>query len=487
MINLDQGERIMNENNISQKYAKKARRSKAVWTTVRCLLFFTILTILMIIGFFMSLRPRTSVIEKRKLAELPELTLEGVWDGSYFTELQTWYTDTYPAREMMINQGNVLENLYGLHKDEIHGTVVSQADEIPEDDMEEAAVIEAPVIDTTAENQSGEGAAAADGNSDADSSTAAEDVQIEEPEAGPDGTIHEEPESAGNVYITGDRAFKIYYFDKSNSDYYASMVNTLRARIPAGVNFYEMLAPTAFGVCLDADIQKSLGGSSEKDAIEYIYKKLNSEVKAVSVCDMLTKHNGEYLYFRTDHHWTALGAYYAYFVWCEEKGVTPHKLDEFEQMEFDGFLGSFYAASNKSSKLSNPDVITAYIPMGTNLLNFTMEDGNSYDWPIIYDVSEYDPGMKYSCFSGGDNPYTEIVNPKINDGSSCLLLKESYGNAYAPFLVDHYQYVYIVDYRYYRDNVVSLINDKKVQDVILLNNMEALSKNHVDELLSIFQ
>ena len=102
-------------------------------------------------------------------------------------------------------------------------------------------------------------------------------------------------------------------------------------------------------------------------------------------------------------------------------------------------------------------------------------------------MSEYDPGMKYSCFTGGDNPYTEIVNPKINDGSSCLLLKESYGNAYAPFLVDHYQYVYIVDYRYYRDNVVSLINEKKIQDVILLNNMEALSKNHVDELLSIFQ
>lgn len=98
-----------------------------------------------------------------------------------------------------------------------------------------------------------------------------------------------------------------------------------------------------------------------------------------------------------------------------------------------------------------------------------------YQWNIISDATEYDENSKYMCFIGGDQPYEEIHNPEITDGSACIVVKESYGNAFVPFLVDHYQDVYVVDYRYYEGSLSYLALSNNVQDIIFLNNAEALS------------
>ena len=80
----------------------------------------------------------------------------------------------------------------------------------------------------------------------------------------------------------------------------------------------------------------------------------------------------------------------------------------------------------------------------------------------------------------------EIHNPQITDGSAILLVKESYGNAFAPFLVDHYQDVYIVDYRYYIGNLTSFISERNIKDVLFLNNADALSELNSDDMLAMF-
>src|SRR5699024_11136438 len=113
----------------------------------------------------------------------------------------------------------------------------------------------------------------------------------------------------------------------------------------------------------DESIQENMGGSSQGDAFQYIYSRLDPEVKRVDVFDELVRHNAEYLYYRTDHHWTALGAYYAYRVFAEQKGITPHELSEFEKRDYEGFLGTFYAYSNQAAALgNNPDTVETYIP-----------------------------------------------------------------------------------------------------------------------------
>ena len=62
------------------------------------------------------------------------------------------------------------------------------------------------------------------------------------------------------------------------------------------------------------------------------------------------------------------------------------------------------------------------------------------------------------------------------DGSACVLIKESYGNAFAPYLVDHYEDVYVVDYRHFEGSIAQLIEEYGVQDIIFLNNVMALSE-----------
>lgn len=215
--------------------------------------------------------------------------------------------------------------------------------------------------------------------------------------------------------------------------------------------------------------------------MESIVKKLSNNVKTVNMYDNLMKHRNEYIYFRTDHHWTALGAYYGYEEFCRAKGVLPITLDRHETVEFDGFLGSFYNDTNKSKVLEkNPDTIKAYYPISPDTsLVYTTTSGKSNSWDVIYDVSNYPAYAKYSTFIAGDNPYTVIKNDNLKDGSSCVVVKESFGNAFVPFLVDHYEKIYVVDYRYWQGNVVKLAKEKKVDDVIFLNNLSMIRSDYL--------
>ena len=189
---------------------------------------------------------------------------------------------------------------------------------------------------------------------------------------------------AGDVYIAGDTAFELYYFSQASADAYASMVNTVHARLGSGVGVYDLLAPTSFGVCLDENIQEQMGASSQKDAFQYIYSRLDPGVKKVDVFDELVRHNAEYIYFRTDHHWTQLGAYYAYRIFAEQKGIRPHELSEFEHRTYPDFLGSFYAYSNQAEALAaNPDTLETYTPMGTNDALIQPAEGEPFQWFVV--------------------------------------------------------------------------------------------------------
>ncbi len=305
----------------------------------------------------------------------------------------------------------------------------------------------------------------------------------------PDGTIYEVPEPKGNAYMYDGQVFSVCCAGESTQEYYANMVNTLGSRLPAKVQLYDILAPTAYGACLSKEVQNEMGGNNQPEAIDHI-NSLIDETKAIGVpaCANIIKHNAEYIYYNSDHHWTVMGAYYAYEAWCKAKGIKAHTPNNFlNKYSFEGFLGSFYSLAGSPSILEkNRDTVLAFVPNGTNDEIFIDKEGNEIAWNVIYDVTEWARTSKYNCFIGGDNPYTEIVNPEINDGSAVMLVKESYGNAFAPFLVDHYQYTYIIDYRYYVGNLTSFVSNHNVKDVILLNNMEAIGTGRADTILGLF-
>ena len=90
---------------------------------------------------------------------------------------------------------------------------------------------------------------------------------------------------------------------------------------------------------------------------------------------------------------------------------------------------------------------------------------------MIANGDEYGETMKYLIYAAGDQPYEEIINNDMAEGPSCIVVKESFGNCFLPFLVNHYKTVYVVDYRYYDGTVSALAQEKGVDDVLLLNNV----------------
>ena len=100
------------------------------------------------------------------------------------------------------------------------------------------------------------------------------------------------------------------------------------------------------------------------------------------------------------------------------------------------------------------------------------------------DVNGWDKGTLYSTFVGGDTPMAVIENPKVTDGSTCVVMKESYGNAFIPFLVDHYSTIYILDYRYSNVNVIDFVKEKQADDLICINNISLIGDEDVAATIS---
>lgn len=422
----------------------KIRKMYMRWT-IR--IFVGTLIIFGLLGLLIPLRPTVSDSEKRELTKFPKPTVETFFNGEFFSEISTWYADTYPFRENLTSANAKLKNMYGIKTEEFYGEAVV-ADEIP----------------------------------DADAEIASTPTPTATPTPEPDGTIHAEPEKAGTIYIAEDRGFELYGFSLAGADAYINMINTAASQLSSLATVYDILVPTSIAVNLNEEMQTKIGSSSQEKTFDYIYGHLDASIKQVPVLDTLVEHNSEYLYFKTDHHWTADGAYYAYQALMNAKGVTPSPLSAYTKNEYDGFIGTFYSYSQMSDTLkNNPDTVVTYTPT-CNDMTYIDTKNTEMSWKVVADPTDYSAANKYMCFIGGDQPYAKIENPTITDGSSCVVIKESYGNAFVPFLVNSYQTVHVVDYRYYTGNLVSLVRQNQIQDVIYINNANAIIQSAVNNM-----
>lgn len=391
---------------------------------IKITLSVSVTALIFIIGLAFFARPTISENEKRELTKFPKFTLESFLSGEYTSQISLWYSDTFPLREAMIESNGALQSLYGVRDEQVIGG--GEADDIPSGP---ADIEFNPTDDGKGENFEG-------------------------------------------MYLNGDTAYQLYFFNKQNSDSYVALINKFAARVEGKATIYDMIVPLHYQIALSEETVKKYNASDCGEAIDYMYGNLSDSVKPVYTLPHLITHNNEYLFFRTDHHWTARGAYYAYVAFCERKGIEPTSLDEYERLQFNGFLGTFYAnARQPSSMRNNPDYVEAFIPMGINEETVYDSDGNKVaEYAIVYTKADkYDAGKKYTAFIGGDQPLIEIHNPNVTDGSSIVVVKESYGNAFVPFLVDSYEYVYVIDYRQWSGDLADFVIDKNIDDVLFLN------------------
>lgn len=439
-------------------------RKASIWKSIP---FFIAMFVITVFAWTLPLRPAESVSEKRNLERFPEFTTNALLSGDYFRSIDDWFSDSFTFRESWISFANKVKSLYGVRTVAIYGDV-PLADAIP---------ISSPVPTVESVDANNEHAPfPADSTDSIIESDNINDTAVHETESDEDwgGIVIDEDEliaDKGAKLQIGDSIFVYPGFNQHFADEYAKRINKLADVVSGKVNLYCLLVPeNATSMLTRADREK-YGFVIEEDAFEYIYSLMNDKIKSVNVISNLQKHNNEYIVFRSDHHWTARGAYYAYEKWCEVSGKLPVPLSEYKEIVWEDFFGTYYYSAGKPKEITNnPDAVYAYEPPGD--VHLYMDYMNGYrlgqETDLLLDRSTVKVDQ-YITFLGTDNAKATFINNGINDDSAVLVLKDSFGNPFVYYLTQHYHYVYVVDYRYYNFSVSRFIDNNKVDDVIIIN------------------
>lgn len=357
--------------------------------------------------------------ERRKLKTAPALTLSSLLDGSFFSDFTDYYADTFPGRESLMDVNRSLNGFYYFDALDLDGA--------------------ASLILDFSTNGAEQGEALTE---DVPKETTPDETQ-------PPQEV-KEPEKLGSILLVGDTAFDIPYANHEKIPEYAAAVNAIAETLGSGVSTYWMPVPNS-AEFYTPDAYHS-GENSQAAIFEECWAQLNSNITYVDAYSTLEEHQDEYLYFRTDHHWTHLGAYYAYTALGEAAGFTADPISEFRQGQWDNFVGSMYtySANYPQAKVlkENPDTVYYWQPRVECFTNYYSSTSLS-DPMASGTICRLDDTVtnKYLTFMGGDHPITVVETE--TEGPVILVIKESYGNPLISWLTGHYSKIILIDPREY--------------------------------------
>ena len=238
-------------------------------------------------------------------------------------------------------------------------------------------------------------------------------------------------------------------------------VENLAQRYPGKVNF--MLVPSASTVYpenLPAGTPQ-IDEEAQLDAAKWAMP----DGRFIEVLPTLQKHKDEYLYYRTDHHWTTLGAYYAYEQFCKELGLTPFDRDAHEAETCDDFHGTHYSKARTWN--AEPDTITWYDLQNSLTIWNVTGPGQPTEGTTtgLYDLEKLEVYDKYAMFLHGNNGLSRVQG----DGTGkILVIKDSYANSFVPYLTANYAAIDVVDFRNYNYGLDQLIADNDYDQILVL-------------------
>lgn len=282
-------------------------------------------------------------------------------------------------------------------------------------------------------------------------------------------------DSESSLYFWDNKAFELFYGGDDTAKIYADAINNYKTQLGSDIKVYDMVVPnhSEFGLCTREaqSLTENQNVTSQRKNTTTVYNNLSNDVNAVDIYDTLNSHKTEYIYFNTDHHWTGLGAYYAYTAFAKAAGVTPLQLDGLEKNTIEGFLGSLYTASEADVLKQNPDYVDYYtLPGNYSCKIFMQNSTEATDVDMYYEGAEAGSGT-YGVFIWGDNPLTIIDNKDNSSGEKIALVKESYGNAFAPYLAYNYDEVHVIDFRYFDGNLADYCKANGIKNVLFLNGI----------------
>lgn len=249
-------------------------------------------------------------------------------------------------------------------------------------------------------------------------------------------------------------------------------------RNQTGVKCYLMLVPDAASVQrekLPAYAPVADQAEQLEEIRSYLEKKENP-VTEIPLYEMLREHREESLYYRTDHHWTTLGARYAYQSAAGQMGLPGVENGEEKKLYpvSDSFQGTLAA---RSGYRVPDDTIEVYWPDQEEelVVTYVQEQTKSAS---LYAAEKLKTRDKYGMFLNGNHPLTEI-RTMASTGRKLLLIKDSYANCFVPFLTGDFEEIVLVDPRYYYDSAEKLMKQYGFTDVLFLYNLNTFLEDDV--------
>lgn len=179
----------------------------------------------------------------------------------------------------------------------------------------------------------------------------------------------------------------------------------------------------------------------------------------------LTAHADEPIFYRTDHHWTSLGAFYGANALLEALGHEGLEKNEFEPKTVsEAFNGTLYSTSGIHWLV--PDSMEFWVP--DTGLNVTSWRTGKPEAETLYNRSYLEKKDKYSTFLGGNQPLCVIQNERNAGAGKLLVVRDSYSDSLAPFLSQRFEEVHLMDLRSYRTSVAQYAEDNGIDQIVVL-------------------
>ena len=243
-----------------------------------------------------------------------------------------------------------------------------------------------------------------------------------------------------------------------------------------------MLVPDA--ACILSDRLPAFAGvEDQKQLLGVAKQRLGDDVNWIDAVSVLNNHVSDKLYYKTDHHWTTLAAFYVFRESAASLGIDGEVGENFASYtisdDFNGVL-----ASKSGVGLSEKETIDIYVPTQGDddvVVNYVDEGRKTTS---LYDSSKLETRDQYGVFLGGNSSVIDIrtVSP---EKKRLLVLKDSFANCFIPFLAPYYREIVVVDPRYYSGTIGDIMDTYRITDALVLYSGNTFfTDNHLSGVLT---
>jgi hypothetical protein len=394
------------------------------------------LAVCIVPSLFFIIKPKEiSEDEKRTLGKWPVFSAEGYTKGTWAKGVDAYINDHFPFRDKLVSAASGVRYAMGI---QFQG-------------QEKVVVID--------KKNSGKDKTWADSLGTPDDPRFLDDF---------------EEAYSGSMLILNGKVYTLNTGSPKMSPAFARMVSEYAAELQGKTRVFSCVAPLS-SAFIPAEKYKRYN-TANKNTLQAIGANLTDGAIFCDVFSELNNHYNEYLFYGSDHHWTGRGAYYAYVSFCRAAGLRPVGMNEMVRKTKYPFLGSLYQLTRDETVRKNPDTVEYFMPrVSTTAVRYNAVNFNS---PVKTSVfcEGASGGNGYSTFICGDAPLMKITTD-VKNGRKAAVVKNSMGNAFAVYLISHYEEIYVVDFRYSKHNLVDLIRSQNIDDLIFALGMYGAMSN----------